>query len=165
MAVLRSQVLWSSSPAICNAHVLPRLLGAFIYDHLGRVEQTYVAKGHLFLFIKFMASPRLHTVKTGRIGPKASCRLTASDARTLTPWELCREIRSAITQACRPATRFVLQALSTHPGVHTGREAAVAAMPGGQPSRCLVLGKVEEEDCISIAFGVQLQHPSSWREF
>lgn len=82
MAVLRSQVLWSSSPAICNAHVLPRLLGAFIYDHLGRVEQTYVAKGHLFLFIKFMASPRLHTVKTGRIGPKASCRLTASDART-----------------------------------------------------------------------------------
>lgn len=82
VADLRLQALWSSSPAICNAHVPPRLLGAFIYDHLGRVEQTYVAKGHLFLFIKFMASPRLHTVKTGRIGPKASCRLTASDART-----------------------------------------------------------------------------------
>lgn len=61
---------------------LPRQAGAFIYDHLGRVEQTYVAKGRLFLFIKFMASPRLHTVKTGRIGPKVSCRMTASDVRT-----------------------------------------------------------------------------------
>ena len=29
-----------------------------------------------------MASPRLHTVKTGRIGPKVSCRMTASDVRT-----------------------------------------------------------------------------------
>lgn len=61
---------------------LPQPAGAFIYDHLGRVEQTYVAKGRLFLFIKFMASPRLHTVKTGRIGPKVSCRMTASDVRT-----------------------------------------------------------------------------------
>lgn len=61
---------------------LPPQAGAFIYDHLGRVEQTYVAKGRLFLFIKFMASPRLHTVRTGRIGPKVSCRMTASDVRT-----------------------------------------------------------------------------------
>lgn len=82
MADLGSQALWSSLPAICNAHIPPWLLGVFIYDHLGRVEQTYVAKGHLFLFIKFMASPRLHTVKTGKIGPKASCFLTASDSRT-----------------------------------------------------------------------------------
>lgn len=29
-----------------------------------------------------MASPRLHTVKTGRIGPKVSCRMTASDVGT-----------------------------------------------------------------------------------
>lgn len=82
MADLRSQALGSSLLAICNALIPPWLVGDFIYDHLGRVEQTYVAKGRLFLFIKFMASPRLHTVKTGRIGPKASCRLTASDVRT-----------------------------------------------------------------------------------
>ena len=65
-----------------SAHTPPQRAGAVIYDHLGRVEQTYVAKGRLFLFIKFMASPRLHTVNTGRIGPKVSCRMTASDVRT-----------------------------------------------------------------------------------
>lgn len=32
--------------------------------------QTYVAKGRLFLFVKCMAAPGLHTVKTGRTGPK-----------------------------------------------------------------------------------------------
>lgn len=69
----------------CFQGLNPRQAGAFTYNHLGRVEQTsetYVAEGRLFLFIKFMASPRLHTVRSGRIGPTVSCRMTASDVRT-----------------------------------------------------------------------------------
>lgn len=45
-------------------------------------EETYVAKGRLFLFGKFMAPPSLHTVKPGRIGPKTSCCMIGSDAGT-----------------------------------------------------------------------------------
>lgn len=78
----KAETLWPLTLAICGAHAPPRQAGAFIYDHLGRVEQTYFAEGRLFLFIKFMALPRLHTVKTGRIGPKVSYRMTASDVRT-----------------------------------------------------------------------------------
>lgn len=78
----RQGPLWPLTLAICGAHAPPWRAGAFIYDHLGRVEQTYVAEGRFFLFIKFMALPRLHTVKTGRIGPKVSYRMTASDVGT-----------------------------------------------------------------------------------
>lgn len=136
MADLGSQALWSFSPAICNAHIPPRLLDAFIYDHLGRVEQTYVAKGHLFLFIKFMASPRLHTVKMGRIGPKASCCLTASDARTsvnsvgaVQGNQVCYNSSLLSCHEARAAD------LEHTPGCARGagrRLEAVAAMPGDQ---------------------------------
>lgn len=44
--------------------------------------QTYVAKGRLLLFVKCMAAPSFHTVKTGRTGPKISCCMIGSDACT-----------------------------------------------------------------------------------
>lgn len=44
--------------------------------------QPYVAKGRLFLFVKCMAAPSFHTVKTRGTGPKISCCMIGSDART-----------------------------------------------------------------------------------
>lgn len=109
----KAPVLQPSSLAICSAHGPHWSAGAFIYNHLGRVEQTYVAKGRLFLFIKFMASPRLHTVKTERIGPKVSYRMTASDVRTSVNSVGAVEGNKVHynSKACYPATRCEHQAL------------------------------------------------------
>lgn len=159
---------------------LPQQAGAFIYDHLGRVEQTYVAKRRLFLFIKFMASPRLHTVKTGRIGPKVSCRMTASDVCTSVnsvgaveenKVDDSSKARRLVTRCGQPASRKGI-------GVRT-RKKRGSGSAGGRtrwhqdpaPSRPwtlsgrLQVARWESKNLILRTLRGPAAGPGSWREF
>lgn len=72
MADLGSQALWSApTPAICNAHIPPQLVGAFLYDHLGRVEQTYVAKGAFILVYKIYGFTSITHCQNGKDRPQS----------------------------------------------------------------------------------------------
>lgn len=143
----KAETLRPLSLAICGTHTPPRRAGAFIYDHLGRVEQTYVAEGRLFLFIKFMALPRLHTVKTGRIGPKVSYRMTASDVRTSVNSVGAVEGNKAAdnSEARCPVKRWGLRALRRGIQVPTWKGSGVGVCWGPRqvasgPWPCLVTG-------------------------
>lgn len=176
----KAQTLRPPLPAICSAHTVPPASRAFIHHHLGRVEQTYVAKGRLFLFIKFMASPRLHTVKSGRIGPKVSCRMTASD--------VCTSVNSVgaveenkvddSSKARRPVTRCGQPASRKGIGVHT-RKRGGSGSAGGHArwhqdpapswpqtlSGRLQVARWESKNLILRTLRSPATGPSSWREF
>lgn len=176
----KAETLRPLTLAICCAHTPPWRAGAFIYDHLGRVEQTYVAEGRLFLFIKFMALPRLHTVKTGRIGPKVSYRMTASDVRTSVNSVGAVEGNKAAdnSEARCPVKRWGAAGLEKrYPGAHVDGEwgwGLLVATPGGIGTLALpgdwmpwVTGwrGLGEEELESWGLRGSGCRTGSWREF
>jgi hypothetical protein len=94
------------------------------------------------LFVKFMASPRLHTVKTGKIGPKASCCMTASDVRTSVNSVGAVEGNKARynSKARCPATRCEQQALRKDIRTRTWERRGGGSCGWPQPSPSWAMG-------------------------